>query len=223
MSNAAGSSAGAAARGGTRRAVGGQPLGTSASADEPVWLGEPAGFTDFGMLDEQAELDELGSMGIKGAGDVRRSPMSVGKYNQWTLVEANRQLGVRMREEEEDLQRRREASTAAYHAARRAKTSVGRGQMELTRGSVVKYRGELARCGAEGKVQLDAIRQKALRQKAEWAAHGREEIGPDSADDEDAPPLEQPSSLVQSRETLRWRRRWRGRGCGWLRRRRWRP
>ena len=102
----------------------------------------------------------------------RRSPMSVGKYNQWILVDANRRMGIEVRVEEAALARRREASTAAYHEARSKKTAVGKGQQELTAHSVREYRGSLAKCGEQGRSELLQLRTLALRQKKEWAAHG---------------------------------------------------
>ena len=170
MAAAGGTNAGAASRVAATRSAGGRQPTAAADASDGL---EPAPFAEFGFDEEAQELDELrGMLGDKQAAQNRHSPMSVAKYNQWTLVEANRQLGIKMRAEEREFQIRREQSTAAYHAARKAKTSVGRGQMELTRGAVGDYRGQLALRGAEGKQQLLAIRAKAMRQKAEWAAHG---------------------------------------------------
>lgn len=128
---------------------------------------------DFGLSLEAQELAELHGMIGSQAGATRRTPpMSVGKYRQWTLVEANRQLGQKMRAEEAALEERRKAATEAYHKARQAKTSVGAGQMKLSGDAVQKYHAELAIQGAKGKEELDAIRAKALKQKQEWAAHG---------------------------------------------------
>ena len=128
------------------------------------------------------ETDSLLAKDEKGADETletdskvalsRRSPMTVGKYNQWMLVDANRRIGEAIRAEESVLQRRREASTAAYHDARAKKTSVGRGQQELTQHAAREYRASLAKCGEQGRSELMNLRAIALRQKKEWAAHG---------------------------------------------------
>lgn len=127
---------------------------------------------DFASLLEQEAKEQPVADGETKVVPSRHSPMSVGKYNQWMLVDANRRLGVAIRAEEAALQRRREASTAAYHEARTKKTSVGRGQQEMTANSVREYRGGLAKAGEQGRSELMSLRAIALRQKKEWAAHG---------------------------------------------------
>ena len=122
--------------------------------------------------EERNGLNEMGSGEISTILVAQQPMMSVSKYNQWTIVEANRHLAEKVRQEEAALQRRRAESTAAYHAVRKSKTSVGRGQMELTTGAVREYRGSLALRGAAGKQEVAALKEKALRQKEEWAAHG---------------------------------------------------
>ena len=161
---AAAASAGAAAR---RKP--GQP-------DPAGDLGLGAGDTLGGLgvdFEEMMEVKELQDMlsGRKADGS-RRSGMSVAQYNHWQLVEANRQVGERIREEEAALQRRLEQSKVAYHQARKAKTSVGKGQMLITHGAVQEYRGHLAVQGAAGKAEFEALRAKHIRQKAEWISYG---------------------------------------------------
>lgn len=150
-----------------RQAMGQNSAGvgsSSPSADE----------IDDTLLTEQkkVEKEDDGETAEQEVSPLRRSPMSVGKYNQWILVDANRELGVEVRAEEAALQRRREASTAAYHEARHKKTAVGRGQQELTGAAVREYRGSLAKCGEQGRSELMQLRTLAMRQKKEWAAHG---------------------------------------------------
>lgn len=122
------------------------------------------------MLTEDADKDLITAADAEKS---RRPPqLSVGKYNQWMIVEGNRELGVEVRAEEAALQRRLEQSKANYHEARQKKTSVGRGQQELTAGAVREYRGALAKAGESGRSELMHLRAIALRQKKEWAAHG---------------------------------------------------
>ena len=119
-----------------------------------------------GSLDLGVSTTESGKFNL------RRLPMTVVKYNQWTVIDANREQGVQVREEEAALQRRRAESTAAYHEARSKRTAVGRGQQEFTANAVREYRGTLAKAGEQGRAELMQLRAIAMRQRKEWAAHG---------------------------------------------------
>ena len=78
------------------------------------------------MLELEDSVDKLSI--IDNRGTSRQLPMTVCKYNQWMVVDANRAMGVAVRAEEEALQRRREQTTVAYHDSRQKRTAVARGQ-----------------------------------------------------------------------------------------------
>ena len=127
---------------------------------------------DFALSGEAPNQDKYAVVDAESAAQSRKSALSVGKFNQWMLIDANRQTGIQVREEEAALRRRKEAVNIAYHEAREKKTAVGRGQQELTAGAVREYRGGLAKTGEAGRAELLHLRAIALRQKKEWAAHG---------------------------------------------------
>ena len=182
-------------QGGRRRST---RVETSAANAEPTV--DPDDFARMLELEDDAQRKQQLIVADSNATRAR-SPLSVGKYNQvcvllhlnstllstaltrltqcaflalkqWMLIDANRQTGEIVRAEEAALQRRREQSTIAYHEARQKKTAVGRGQQELTAGSVREYRGALAKTGEAGRAELMHLRAIAIRQKKEWAAHG---------------------------------------------------
>jgi len=171
MATAAGAAA-AQSRGGIRRSQGSALAGEGGLGATDVLPGMMPE-DDFGLSLEAQELAELqGMIGSSTVGSRRTPPMSVGKYRQWKLVEANIGLAQQIRAEEQALKQKLFESTHAYHEARKAKTSVGHMQLRLSADAVQKYHAQLAIQGAEGKRQLEEIRDKAIKQKAEWAAHG---------------------------------------------------
>ena len=123
---------------------------------------------------EEKPKEETSQVTSAGPSRTRRmkQPVSVGQYNQWMLVDVNKRIADGIREEERTLQRRRAESTQAYHEARAKKTSVGRGQQELTASALREYHGGLTKQGEQGRSELMRLRAIALRQKKEWAAHG---------------------------------------------------
>lgn len=144
----------------------GGAVGADSSLDEP--------FSNV-QLDD-ADVDADGSARrrriTKEAPQMAPSTVTVGRYNAWVIHDANRALGEEMRADEARLQARRDASTAAYHEARRSRTSVGRGQQELTAMAVREYHGRLAKSAEQGRAEIHHLKAIAERQKKEWAAHG---------------------------------------------------
>lgn len=108
----------------------------------------------------------------KDAAASRKSPCSVGKYNQWQCVDANRRQAVAIREEEAMLQKRLADTRAAYHKARVEKTATGRGQQEFTRAAVKEFLDGNVQSGEQGRAEFQHLRTIATRQKKEWVAHG---------------------------------------------------
>jgi hypothetical protein len=128
--------------------------------------------TEEGVDLEQEATPDKSSTDIVVTAGMSKTPVSVVKYNHWTLVDAKRELGVQVRAEEAALQRRLENTRAAYHEARSKKTAVGRGQLDATQTSVKEYRSMLDHKGQQGREELSNLRSIAHRQKKDWAAHG---------------------------------------------------
>lgn len=153
-------------QGGRRRPVTAPTSAAQASSQRDARLSEDS------LLSAEEEQKKEALITAADAAKTRKSQLSVAKYHQWMIIEGNRLSAAETRAEEAALQRRLEQSRANYHEARQKKTSVGRGQQELTAGAVREYRGALAKAGEAGRSELMHLRAIALRQKKEWAAHG---------------------------------------------------
>ena len=103
---------------------------------------------------------------------IRPHRLWLGQYRQFEQIEANRELGEQVRQQESCLRRQRDDSMFSYHAARNHKLAEARGQQANNDQAMREsWTSKMMRASAV-KSEQEMNRQKALRQKQAWAANG---------------------------------------------------
>jgi hypothetical protein len=103
---------------------------------------------------------------------IRPHRLWLGQYRQFEKIEANRELGEQVRQQESCLRQQRDDSMFSYHAARNHKLAEARGQQANNDQAMREsWTSKMMRASAV-KSEQEMNRQKALRQKQAWAANG---------------------------------------------------
>ncbi len=118
--------------------------------------------------DEHFDIEEHDPSTMGG----RQRRLWLGQYKQFEIIEANRELGEQVRQQESILRQQRDDSIATYNLVRAAKCAEARGQQAMTDQAMREaWTTKTMRVSAV-KSEHEINREKAMRQKQAWAANG---------------------------------------------------